>query len=125
MSLTNKQIAKQLMEDYFADKYFYNSYDDTAEFVIDGLKIRCKANYGPVSQVAEKFRKGLPYNGTTPMEHRGRKFAWPPKAPSTARVCSITTFLSFWDDDEEENAREYLRLFPRDKWPAKVLEILS
>ncbi len=125
MSLTNKQIAKQLMEDYWAGKYTLDVERHQKVYVIDGLTIRCGLTYGEVYACAEKFRKGLPYNGTTPMEHRGRKFAWPPKAPSTARVCSITTFLSFWDDGEEENAREYLRLFPRDKWPAKVLEILS
>ena len=123
--MNNKQIAKQLIEDYHADKFVFSSYDNTLEFTIDGLKIRCQDGFTAVSAVAEKFRKGLPYNGTTPMEHRGRKFAWPPKAPGTARTCSITTFLSFWEDGEQENAREYLRLFPRDKWPAKALEIMG
>ena len=123
--MNNKQIAKQILADYHAGAYAHNATDNKLYFVIDGLKINCQDTFSAVAQVAEKFRKGLPYNGTTPMEHRGRKFAWPPKAPGTARTCSITTFLSFWEDGEQENAREYLRLFPRDKWPAKALEIMG
>ena len=124
--MNNKQIAKEILRQYNdPDQIQYTADYSRREFYIEGLTIRCGLTYGEMYACAEKFRKGLPYNGTTPIEHRGRKFTWPPKAPSTARVCSITTFLSFWDDGEEENAREYLRLFPRDKWPAKVLEILS
>ena len=116
MSMTNKQIAKEIMAQYNdPDRPLSYNRDCTQKvFCIDGLTIRCGVTYSEVRAVADKFEKGLPRGGRTensviPAAHNTK---W--------RKFSITTFRDFIEDLEPENALEYFRLFNPADLPAGV-----
>jgi hypothetical protein len=113
--MDNKQIAKAIRDLYAAGRYSILT-GDKVEFYIDGLTVRCKDGIDNVRNLADRFETGVPFGGRTQ--------AWPPGRRGTARKCSIVAFNDFWDAGERDNAMEYLRLFPREKWPAKVEAIL-
>lgn len=80
-----------------------------------GLVVSCQATREAVLAVAAKFEKGPWHKPQGYGPRRNRK----PPAPV------IDTVLSFMDDDEWDNAREYLRQWPRDKWPRVAVERLT
>jgi hypothetical protein len=114
--MNNKQIANAVAVQYNAGKYGL-SWEGKAEFKVDGMTLRCNNTPDAVSALVERYKKGVPFNGKTQ--------AWPQGRRTNTAACSITTFLSFWDDGEFDNAREYLRQFPQAKWPTKALAILN
>jgi hypothetical protein len=111
--MNNKQIAQEIRRKFQDDECRLID-GNRLEFNIDGLTLRCRNWVDDVNKMADKYHKGLPIN----LLYRA------PGPRSTARVCSVMTFLSFWDDGEIENAKCYLDQFPQDKWPNKVNDIL-
>jgi hypothetical protein len=79
------------------------------------LVVSCPGTREAVLAVAAKFEKG-PWH--KPQGYGPRQNRKPP-APV------IDTVLSFMDDGEWGNAREYLRQWPRDKWPRVAVERLT
>lgn len=121
--MNNKQIAKQIKQDYFDGRFAYID-GDRVEFNPTGaFTVRCRHSIEAVHNLCKRFEKGLPYNGLTQSAaEANRAFG---RGKSTRGVCSITTFLSFWEDGELENAKNYLDLFPQEKWPEGVKKILG
>lgn len=87
-----KQIAEKL--ETFANQYPDISHE-RAQFIIDGLTIRCNATKSAILSVAKKYRKGYSHK--------------PPIAGNRAmrRQFSITTWREFIADNEPENAYYY------------------
>lgn len=80
------------------------------------LVVSCPGTRAAVLAVAAKFEKGPKFHkpwGSGPRQNRK------PPAPV------IEAFEAFADDGEWDNAREYLRQWPRDKWPAVAVERLA
>jgi len=113
--MNNKQIAASIMQDYQGGKYAILA-GGLIEFYIDSLVVRCPNNSTGVEHVVRKFKRGLP--------RQGRTFVNP--GPRVARKkFSLEAFDSFWGEGEYENAREYMRLFPRDEWHPKAAAVVA
>ena len=106
--MNNKQIAKQMMQDYWDGDCQLVDDSRRKEFKIDGLTIRCGLTYTEVFAVSEKFRKARAHPNPIPQPRR------------ITRRFSIRVFKQFLDDGEGENAMEYARLFDLGNLPVEV-----
>lgn len=110
-----RQIAAFLRE--CAARLAYDSEDTIITYKVPGidLVVSCPGTRQAVLAVAAKFEKGPNFHkpwGSGPRQNRK------PPAPV------IAAFEAFADDGEWDNAREYLRQWPRDKWPRAAVERL-
>jgi hypothetical protein len=113
-----RQIAAELRS--MADRCTHGLTDeDIVTLTVTGadftLTVSCPCTRQAVLAVAAKFEKG-PWH--KPQGYGPRQNRKPP-APV------IAAFEAFADDGEWDNAREYLRQWPRDKWPAVAVERLT
>lgn len=124
--MNNRQIAAYLREQ--AHKIPSPSEDATAWYQIPGtgLVISCKNTPEAVLAVAAKYERANLNNaaqryGAEMMDcdcfgTKSRRWV-SPSARSTAARFSMEILRSFVEDDEWDNARNYLELFDRDTWP--------
>lgn len=91
---------------------------DRARIKLGTLTITCGHHRKAVETIAARYEKGVPktWTFTYPSARRVAKRAHRPSA---------NTFLQFWEDDERDNALEYLRLYPRHTWPRPIVELLA
>jgi hypothetical protein len=111
--MNNKMIAVEITRQFHAGEGI-DIGNDRIEFRIGNLILRCKNRLTDVYQVAEKYRLGMP-----------RRSVNLSGQPSTRSVCSAATALQFWNDGERENFDNYLALFPQEKWPQKIKELIN
>lgn len=118
--MNNQQIASQIRADYHAGAYTYLGCD-RVEFNLGPFTVRCKHSNEAVESLCAKFEKGLRLNGRTSALAGGRLNA----ARNNGSASIKHAFLAMWRDGEHDNAREYLRQFPRSKWPAEAVALLE
>lgn len=116
--MNNQQIAKAIKQDYVDGRYTRLADGRVEFYVARAFTVRCQDSLDAVFALAKRFERGLADGGKTQ--------PWPVRPGRPApRVCSITTFLEFWESGEYSNALQYLQLFPREKWPTRAVEILK
>jgi len=90
---------------------------DCARIKLGTLTITCDHHRRAVESIAARYERGLPK--TLTFTYPSRRGTSRPQRPSAR------TFLQFWEDDERDNALEYLRLYPRHTWPRPIVELLA